>query len=141
MEEVVFDTAIRGTSLQNLGVGIEGLAFGLSQQIRVTKSRAGEAAREECGTRQNKTTTQTHKSPKPTSVKSLENKDTNQSSPRYPTCIFHRAKGRLRQSNLGCRNLSLEAFPRGSLSLRKDPIRGWIKSVRASSHRVAVRGF
>ena len=65
------------TGLQNLGDGIEGLPFGLSQQIGVTKRRAGKAAREECGTKSIKVTTQTHESPKPTSGKSLENKDTN----------------------------------------------------------------
>ena len=43
--------AITEASLQNLGVGSGQLPFGVSQQIGVMKCRAGDAAREECGTR------------------------------------------------------------------------------------------
>lgn len=38
-------------AIQNIEVGSELLAFGVSQQIRVMKWPMGEAAREECGTK------------------------------------------------------------------------------------------
>jgi len=51
MESMAFKAAIKEASLQNLGVGSGQRPFGVSQQIGVMKCRAGEAAREECGTR------------------------------------------------------------------------------------------